>query len=264
MEARNEAVLIEWFRKNRTRKDIIDFYRENEMMFSPRQKLMCAMYMIGKSADARSNYTASGFISEAQANRWMERNLYDGKSIYHTLVLYMGLDMDDKSLIYTLNMGEYKHKHLFTYDYIDSMSYMLDGMLSGKERELTEGDMTIFLLVSLSENPYCREIIRSSRMLSDEKMKLMDRQWCSSGDMCRAMIGNLVDPEIVTSNSAELTDKFFGYVRPISPMMLDLLIDAVETRNRIIRNAARAYGLETDDIIQEEELTLGELTEGIE
>ena len=65
--------------------------------------------------------------------------------------------------------------------------------------------------------------------------------------------------KITTSNSCDLTYKFYGYCKTITPDSLDQLIDEVATRIQLEREYAMVAGRIPYVDQQEDELTLGEL-----
>ncbi|MDY4869372.1 MAG: hypothetical protein SO150_03400 [Faecalicoccus sp.] len=65
--------------------------------------------------------------------------------------------------------------------------------------------------------------------------------------------------EIRTPNSTELSYKYYGYVRPITPRLLDQFIDMVANRVQLEKEYGGAAYLDAPKNEKEDELTLQEL-----
>jgi len=65
--------------------------------------------------------------------------------------------------------------------------------------------------------------------------------------------------EIRTPNSTELSYKYYGYVRPITPRLLDQFIDMVANRVQLEKEYGEAAYLDAPKNEKEDELTLQEL-----
>ena len=73
----------------------------------------------------------------------------------------------------------------------------------------------------------------------------------------------LQQSQIKTSNSSELTHKYYGFCKVITPQLMDQLIDAVATRIQMEREYAKVMDIHPSYDHQEEELTLNELSQFI-
>ena len=67
--------------------------------------------------------------------------------------------------------------------------------------------------------------------------------------------------QIQTTNSNELTYKYFGYCKVITPEMMDQLIDAVATRIQLEQEYAKVLDVNPYIVREEDTLTLNELQE---
>lgn len=65
--------------------------------------------------------------------------------------------------------------------------------------------------------------------------------------------------ELRTKNSLELTYRYYGYVRPITPAILNQVIDDVATRVQLENEYARTVNAPSPQDEKEDQLTLNEL-----
>lgn len=65
--------------------------------------------------------------------------------------------------------------------------------------------------------------------------------------------------ELRTKNSLELTYRYYGYVKPITPAILNQVIDDVATRVQLENEYARTVHAPSPQDEKEDQLTLNEL-----
>lgn len=115
----------------------------------------------------------------------------------------------------------------------------------------------VTIIVALGEHPDTLNMY-VDRFISPQQMEMLQKQGLNGWSITQNILANC---EIKTSNSAELTYKYFGYVKVITSSFIDQLIDEVSTRIQLEKeyaDVAHVYFMRDE---QEEELTFGELEE---
>ncbi len=134
---------------------------------------------------------------------------------------------------------------------------MLDQLYMVKKNpyHMSQKQRLIVLLTTIGEHPEALYMYKDL-FISPQQMDNLARQGINGWSLTQHILNNC---EIVTSNSAELTYKYFGYVRRITPALMDQLIDEVATRIQLENEYAKTYHQMREP--KEDELTLGELSQ---
>lgn len=113
------------------------------------------------------------------------------------------------------------------------------------------------LIEILSQHPDALNMIENVFLDSKQVQLIKDNQF-SAETVLKHMAQNL---QIRTSNSLELTYKYYGYVRTITPAFLDQFIDEVMTRVQLESEYAEIANVEPYIEQQEEKTTMNELSQ---
>lgn len=127
-----------------------------------------------------------------------------------------------------------------------------------RTKNMTDEERLKILIKEIGYHPDALQIFNNLHLISKEQMLKANSQGVRGTQLAKNMLQTI---EVKTSNSSELSYKYYGYVRPITPGMLDQMIDMVATRVQLQKEYAELANQEIDDLIQEEETTLGELEE---
>lgn len=114
-----------------------------------------------------------------------------------------------------------------------------------------------FLIRTIGEFPDALEIYKN-HFSNEQQIKKMISNGVNGAAAAQHILENS-QIEIRTSNSLELTYKYYGYVRSITPQLLDQLIDEVANRIQLENEYSRVAGVNSPMQEQEDELTLNEL-----
>lgn len=125
-------------------------------------------------------------------------------------------------------------------------------------RKLSNEERLRLFIKEIGYHPDAIQILANLHLISKEQVMNSHSQGVKGFQLAKNILKNI---EIKTSNSNELTYKYFGYVRPITPRELDQMIDMVATRVQLQKEYSKLANQEIDDLVQEEETTLGELEE---
>lgn len=130
--------------------------------------------------------------------------------------------------------------------------------IKNKTKGMTDEQRLKLLIREIGYHPDAIQIFANMNLISKEQVMTANTKGIKGYQMAKDILKKM---EIKTSNSNELTYKYYGYVRPITPGMLDQMIDMVATRVQLQKEYAELAHQEIDDLVQEEDLTLGELEE---
>lgn len=114
-----------------------------------------------------------------------------------------------------------------------------------------------FLIRTIGEFPDALEIYKN-HFANEQQIQKMISNGVNGAAAAQHILENS-QIEIRTSNSLELTYKYYGYVRSITPQLLDQLIDEVVNRIQLENEYSRVAGVNSPMQEQEDELTLNEL-----
>lgn len=114
-----------------------------------------------------------------------------------------------------------------------------------------------FLIRTIGEFPDALEIYKN-HFANEKQIQKMIANGVNGAAAAQHILEN-GQIEIRTSNSLELTYKYYGYVRSITPQLLDQLIDEVANRIQLENEYSRVAGVNSPMQEQEDELTLNEL-----
>ena len=114
-----------------------------------------------------------------------------------------------------------------------------------------------FLIRTIGEFPDALEIYKN-HFANEQQIQKMISNGVNGAAAAQHILENS-QIEIRTSNSLELTYKYYGYVRSITPQLLDQLIDEVANRIQLENEYSRVAGVNSPMQEQEDELTLNEL-----
>lgn len=128
-------------------------------------------------------------------------------------------------------------------------------MIKMNPYKMTQKQRLRELITVIGEHPeavyWCKNLFATSKQLNE-----LQQQGLSGWGITQHILKNC---EIVTSNSKDLTYRYFGYVKPITPATLNQVIDAVATRIQLEQEYAMVYHNQRPE--QEDELTMGELSQ---
>lgn len=126
-------------------------------------------------------------------------------------------------------------------------------MIKKNPYHMSQKQRLIMLITTLGEHPEAIYMYKDL-FISPSQLARLQAQGISGWSLTQHILSHC---EIVTSNSTELTYKYYGYVRRITPALMDQLIDEVATRIQLEKEYAES--LNKTRLKQEDELTLGEL-----
>ncbi|MDH6367378.1 MULTISPECIES: hypothetical protein [unclassified Breznakia] len=143
------------------------------------------------------------------------------------------------------------------------MDYEKDlALLRTKSRYMDPRKVLRELIKVIGYHPDALTIYSDLKLIDLDMVKSFREKGVSGRLVADKVLKNL---EIKTPNSQELSIKIFGYYKKITPATLDGYIDYVADRvqlqKEIATNQRRLQQKELDDLIQEEESTLGEIEE---
>ena len=111
------------------------------------------------------------------------------------------------------------------------------------------------LLKILSQHPDALDMI-DNVFLDSKQIRLIKENGFSAETVLNHMADHL---QIRTSNSLELTYKYYGYVRPITPAFLNQFLDEIMTRIQLETEYAEVANLDAYIERQEDKTTANEL-----
>lgn len=133
---------------------------------------------------------------------------------------------------------------------------MYSQIIALKKMPLTAKNLQI-LISAIGEFPDALTIYKNNFMDESQTQKMLELG--ANGSAIAKHIIEYSEMNIRTTNSLELTYKYYGYVRIITPYVLDQLIDEVSNRIQLENEYSRVYNVESPIKQQEDELTLNEL-----
>lgn len=133
---------------------------------------------------------------------------------------------------------------------------MYSQIIALKKMPLTAKNLQI-LISAIGEFPDALTIYKNNFMDERQTQKMLELE--ANGSAIAKHIIEHSEMTIRTTNSPELTYKYYGYVRIITPYVLDQLIDEVSNRIQLENEYSRVYNVESPIKQQEDELTLNEL-----
>lgn len=133
---------------------------------------------------------------------------------------------------------------------------MYNQIIALKKMPLTAKNLQI-LISTIGEFPDALAIYKNTFMDERQAQKMLELS--ANGSAIAKHIIEHSEMTIRATNSPELTYKYYGYVRIITPYVLDQLIDEVSNRIQLENEYSRVYNVESPIKQQEDELTLNEL-----
>lgn len=140
------------------------------------------------------------------------------------------------------------------YDYIYSnMMY-----LKKNPNHLSLSERTKRLIKEISDYPDAYEIYKGL-FLNSYQIKNLQALGINAKDASRFILNQC---EIRTSNSTELTYQYYGFVKTITPALLNQVIDDVTNRIQLENEYAKTAHVQSLQDEKEDELTMNELSLG--
>lgn len=143
---------------------------------------------------------------------------------------------------------------MMTYDDYDMMYERLM-YLKKNQNNLSLNERTKKLIEEIGEHPDAFEMYKGVFLTPDQVKNL--QRFGINGKQASQYILNQC--ELRTKNSLELTYRYYGYVKPITPAILNQVIDDVATRVQLENEYARTVNAPSPQDEKEDQLTLNEL-----
>lgn len=121
------------------------------------------------------------------------------------------------------------------------------------------------LLSIIGEHPDALQILGNLQLIDRDNVQVMQKTGLNGWRMAQELIKRM---EIRTTNSDELTYKFYGHYKKLTAVeldqMIDLVSDYIQRQHEIANWIEEKYGTISEAaMIQEEETTLNELEQGL-
>lgn len=143
---------------------------------------------------------------------------------------------------------------MMTYDDYDMMYERLM-YLKKNQNKLSLNERTKKVIEEIGKHPDAFEMYKGVFLTPDQVKNL--QRFGINGKQASQYILNQC--ELRTKNSLELTYRYYGYVKPITPAILNQVIDDVATRVQLENEYARTVHAPSPQDEKEDQLTLNEL-----